>query len=549
MKNSSYFILLVLMLACAMLACSLFGIEEVEQEAVAPTVTQIVEEAPGQSEPTEGIDPTATVDGADPSSDEMDEAVIPETVDLLFSTELDDENQPVVALDTFPEGVERIFGSFQLPRDMNVNVEDLYIIVENLTTGEWAYTEGEWEYTEAMTSGNNVGFSFDAADLTPDTYTLEVRQGEFVIASGSFTIEQPLTYENTPFTFTNPTVLETYQQGDYDPASEEQLDNPTFEDIQFYVETGRVVVVEIQDVSEEDGGGGDVYDQWVSKEGDWVIDSLNALPNEDGNHYLGLRNVETGEKEVLLMTEPDDPEPHPYIAWMAYTPNEPYCYPTTDYVAINLDVPPFDQLEVRQALAAATDREAYHDAWGWGDSQVAYSFIPSNSWGIGWGDEGYFSTLGDGFFLELEVDLGGWPDACAYCGECVDNDKMAADLIEMWESELGISIGTTSISHDQLSAPIVGQDYGMLFRAWTGSSWLDYTKTVIEEGHLMVPEGEYDRFMQLVYDAAMESDPQKQGEMIAELDRLLVQEWAIVIPLLTYEWCPDAPVTRADWDS
>ena len=113
---------------------------------------------------------------------------------------------------------------------------------------------------------------------------------------------------------------------------------------------------------------------------------------------------------------------------------------------------------IRQALAAATDREAYHDAWGWGDSQVAYSFIPSNSWGIGWGDEGYFSTLGD--INMLDWDLGGWPDACAYCGECVDNDKMATDLIKMWESELGISIGTTSISHDQLSAPIVGQDYG-----------------------------------------------------------------------------------------
>jgi len=522
------------MLACAMLACSLFGIEEVEQEAVAPTVTQTVEEAPEQSEPT--------------VTQESETIQVEET--LTFA--LVDEECPMHRQASFfahfiPDSQERI----------DLVCLDQEEALLKFQDGELAMIEYDGRSSLELDLDYSMLLIEDSQFLVHPQAREEIKALAPDLAQNWRAVveikEIPLTYEETPFTFTNPTVLETYQQGDYDPASEEQLETPTFEDIDFYVETGRIVLVEIQASDEAQGqdsdevqAGADVYDQWVSHSGKWVINSLNALPNADGDHYLGLRNVETGEKEVILMT-PEEPAVE--VDFAAYTPNEPYCYPTTDYVAINLDVPPFDQLEVRQALAAATDQEAYHGAWGWGDSQVAYSFIPSNSWGIGWGDEGYFSTLGDGFFLELEVDLGGWPDACAYCGECVDNDKMAADLIEMWESELGISIGTTSISHDQLSAPIVGQDYGMLFRAWTGSSWLDYTKTVIEEGHLMVPEGEYDRFMQLVYDAAMESDPQKQGEMIAELDRLLVQEWAIVIPLLTYEWCPDAPVTRADWDS
>lgn len=526
MKKSGYFVLSFLVLASAMLACSLFtqatGIEE-EPQAVAPTVTQTVEEAAGQSEPT--------------VTQESKTIQVEET--LIFAL-VDEEclmhRQASFYAHFIPEAQERI----------DLVCLDQEEALLKFQDGELAMIEYDGRSSLELDLDYSVLLIEDSQFLVHPQAREEIKALAPDLAQNWRAVveikEIPLTYEETPFIFTNPIILETYQQGDYDPASEEQLDNPTIEDIQFYVETGRVVVLEIQDGSEEDGGGGDIYHQWIGKEGTWVIDSLNALPNEDGNHYLGLRNVETGQKEVLLMTEPDDPEPHPYIAWMAYTPNEPYCYPTTEFIAINLDVPPFDQLEVRQALAAATDREAYHGAWGWGDSQVAYSFIPSNSWGIGWGDEGYFSTLD--YLDMLDWDLGGWPDACAYCGECVDNDKMAADLVRMWEEALNISIGTTSISHDQLVGPIKGQDYGLLFRAGSGSAWLDFTKRAVEDGSIIIPEGEYDRFMQLVYDAAMENDLEKQGEMIVELDRLLVQEYVSVIPLLTYEWCPEDYITR-----
>jgi len=62
-------------------------------------------------------------------------------------------------------------------------------------------------------------------------------------------------------------------------------------------------------------------------------------------------------------------------------------------------------------------------------------------------------------------------------------------------------------------------------------------KSAVDAGRVMIPNSEVDIYMQLVHDAAMEPDREKQGEMIVALDRLLVEEYVSVIPLITYETC------------
>jgi len=61
--------------------------------------------------------------------------------------------------------------------------------------------------------------------------------------------------------------------------------------------------------------------------------------------------------------------------------------------------------------------------------------------------------------------------------------------------------------------------------------------SAVDAGWVMIPDSEYDIYMQLVHAAAMEPDRAKQGEMIVAIDRLLVEEYVSVIPLITYETC------------
>ncbi len=288
--------------------------------------------------------------------------------------------------------------------------------------------------------------------------------------------------------------------------------------------------------------GGDVYDQWVGHglDGINMIDALNAEPAEDGGYYLGLRNVDTGKAVALLMdydfwAVPSSQGMQGAADWMAYAPDASFCYPTTDFVAINLSLPPFDQLDARQALAAATDQETYQMDWGWGESQAAYSFIPPQSCELCEAT----SNLGDLMHRQASFY------AAAYCGECTDNDLMMAYLVENWKEYLGVEVELVALSNADFYAPLTEGDFGVVLKAVYGSSWYDFVKIAVDIGWLMVPDSEYEAYKHLVHEAAMEADREKQAEMIAELNRLLVEEYVSVIPLITYETCVESYQT---WD-
>jgi hypothetical protein len=127
--------------------------------------------------------------------------------------------------------------------------------------------------------------------------------------------EVPLTYEKAPFTFKNPSVLEKYQNGDYDPKSREKLTAPSFEDIRYHLEMGRIVTFNFIEHGEQ------VYTRWPA--GEFIIDALSAVPNEDGEYYLGIRQVETGRGE-LVSVDPVGIVLDSFAEnWQSFIPNEP----------------------------------------------------------------------------------------------------------------------------------------------------------------------------------------------------------------------------------
>jgi hypothetical protein len=136
-----------------------------------------------------------------------------------------------------------------------------------------------------------------------------------VVPEDTAIYEAPLTYENAPFTFENPSALEVYQNGDYDPKSREKLTDPSFEDIRYHVVMGRIVTFNFIEHGEQ------VYTSYPA--GDFVIDALLAIPNGGSEYYLGVRHVETGGVE-LVPVDPVGVVLNGFAEnWQSYTPNEP----------------------------------------------------------------------------------------------------------------------------------------------------------------------------------------------------------------------------------
>jgi|GEM_PF-3626762 len=119
--------------------------------------------------------------------EEEDVAVEEVSVPLLLSTELDEENEPVDVVDSFPSSMERICGSFQLRSDVDVSIEELEIeILAADDDWEWEIGEPALEWLSASPSGR-IGFCFDAPDLPPGEYTLEVHDDDgLLVSDGDF---------------------------------------------------------------------------------------------------------------------------------------------------------------------------------------------------------------------------------------------------------------------------------------------------------------------------------------------------------------------------
>lgn len=211
---------------------------------------------------------------------------------------------------------------------------------------------------------------------------------------------------------------------------------------------------------------------------------------------------------------------------------DPNCKYGTVYFGINLDVPPFDKLEARQDLAAITDRENketyLQDMFGSKEGLTNFLIPPIflEEYAYKFKDITYQFNRDITSLINASGQL-----SLAYCEDCEGNKDMAEGFASLWEEELGFKVNLVPISHDEYQMPITDGSLPLYFKYFTATSWLDFTKDAVDEGYFMIPEEKYDGYMQLVKEAELEEDKEKQAQKIMKIDRLLVEECAVAIPV------------------
>jgi len=388
----------------------------------------------------------------------------------------------------------------------------------------------EWQKGEFLKIGQQIFI------VNPDLKYMAQLQGlmwdRWMVLAKNITYKDLFATDSTALTYQNPGSVETYQKGNYNLDSKEEIKDPTFNVLADALESGKVII--LKNLSWE--GSQDFPD--VDTE--WVLTGENRISTDDGIYSLTVINksgydVNIGIDQMGKIIIPGAGEADDSWYVEIYKPLEPICTYGTVYIAMNLDKPPYNDIEVRKSLAAITDRKAYMlDVQG-NTEGLSYSLIPQQLLGE-------YSYLGDNyttsFTQSTQVDLSSLGGVeLSYCGSCEGSDVYAGGVTSVWGKNLGSQVRAKAISHEQYQQPIKGQDLGMTFAAGSTNSWFDFAYQWVKEGWIMVPESEYDAYMRFVEATALESDPNRQAQMILEINRLLVEEYISVIPLYWTVYC------------
>ena len=178
--------------------------------------------------------------------------------------------------------------------------------------------------------------------------------------------------------------------------------------------------------------------------------------------------------------------------------------PTACYFGFNLEMPPFNNILVRQAFAAAVDRQV-------------------------------IAELADRFYTEkfpnvtLVVSTRGEAAPGAY-------SRMADAIVEMWQEHLGISIEVDVIGDDgYYFLDLLPNNLPHMYQLTWGADVNDPDNFLRELFHstseLNFGHFSNDQFDDLVEQASRSNDPAERQELYIQAERILTEDLAGIIPL------------------
>jgi oligopeptide transport system substrate-binding protein len=220
--------------------------------------------------------------------------------------------------------------------------------------------------------------------------------------------------------------------------------------------------------------------------------------------------------------------------------------PMSVYYGFNLRKQPFDNLLVRQAFAAAVDRQAVADKaldYYFTGARPATTLTPYmvlgrdlyNQVGIPF-DPGHAKALlveagysGAESFpqVTLLVSTRGKGAPGAYY-------QMAKDIIAMWETHLGIQVDLEVVEMDTFRSRMSTDPPELFWMGWVAdyNDPDNYLKMLFHSGFQTNAGGfENDEFDRLVDQAAGSSDPQERLLLYIQAERILTEQQVALIPL------------------
>ena len=199
---------------------------------------------------------------------------------------------------------------------------------------------------------------------------------------------------------------------------------------------------------------------------------------------------------------------------------------------------PFDDVLVRQAFAAATDKQAIVDFVTRGGEIVANTITPPGSFGHVPNDAGIGIPFDPERAQELLAEAGhaggaGIPTITLAFNASETHSRIAQAIQQMWQQTLGVQVELQSVEGATYSQTAADGAYNVWRMGW-GMDYPDANNvhaelfTTAVGAAALYHNPEYDR---LIAEAAVEQDNDRRAELYREAERLLVQEDAVVMPI------------------
>jgi ABC-type transport system substrate-binding protein len=203
------------------------------------------------------------------------------------------------------------------------------------------------------------------------------------------------------------------------------------------------------------------------------------------------------------------------------------------YIGLNAQSPPFDDVNVRRAFNYATDRDKLAEVVQKGTVTAALGILPPMM-------PGYNNSLaGLGFDPALArrtlaaSKYGGElpPIVLHISGEGLTLPRSVQALLAMWQENLGVQVSVESAEWSQFLQDLNARRYQMFMLGWVGDypdphNFLDllfYSGS--GENHLNYANTQVDRLLE---QARIEQDAEKRAQLYQQIEQMIVQDAAWV---------------------
>ncbi len=264
------------------------------------------------------------------------------------------------------------------------------------------------------------------------------------------------------------------------------------------------------------------------------IDTIDLFVVKEESTALAL--FEDGALDIVSVpsTDLDRVKSDPMLSSEFYNGPKNVLY----YYDFNAQKPPFDNVKVRQAFAAALDKQSIVDFITKGGEVPAPTLTPPGSVGHVPASANVGIPFDPEHAKALLAEAGypggqGLPTITLAFNASETHSRIAQAIQQMWQQTLGATIELQ---------PVEGRAYSQIaaegaFNVWRMGWGMDYPDANNIHAELftsdvgaaaLVHNAEYD---QLIKDAAIERDPAKRQEMYVQAEKILVQDLAGVIPI------------------
>lgn len=219
---------------------------------------------------------------------------------------------------------------------------------------------------------------------------------------------------------------------------------------------------------------------------------------------------------------------------------------STYFYVFNTTQKPFDNLNIRKAFSMAVDRKAIAEKITMAGELPAFGFVPP---GIKGEKEEYRTEVPDTYFqenldeakklLEQGMKEEGYttlPEVTLIHNSDDRHKKIALAVSDMWKKNLGVSVKVQNQEWGVFLKNRTNLDYQIARSGWSADyndpmTYIDMWTSKGGNNDSGFKNAEYDK---LVKEAYSSSDNAKRMEMMAQAEKILVQDNQVVMPLFYY---------------